>query len=424
MHSTNHQDTSSNGECKKFYLIGLNYKKADVETRSNFSLSKEVQKKLLVEAKDQGINSVVILSTCNRIEIMGFAKHPFELISLLCKYAKGTVEEFASVAYVHKNSDASEHVIRIATGIESQILGDYEIVGQLKDAFYLAKEAGTVNAYLERLFNVALQASKETKNSTSISSGTTTVSYAAIQYIKDNYSKREPKKILLYGLGDIGKSTAKSCVEYLDAHELTIINRTNATAESLAMSIKAKVASHDSLTDEIEKADIIIVATGASEPTVKKGMMPNGKDQLIIDLSVPRNADPSILEVAGKELIDVDNLSKKTKETIEARKQQIPLVEEIIQKHKGEFYEWLNFRRSTPAINSLKKSLEMIQKDAIQLHAKKHADMNADHIEDITSVMINKIVSKFAMHLKAENTKANQSIKVMKDVFNLETTEA
>ena len=99
-------------------------------------------------------------------------------------------------------------------------------------------------------------------------------------------------------------------------------------------------------------------------------------------------------------------------------------LEEIIQKHKTEFYEWLNFRRSTPAINSLKKSLELIQKDAITSHSKKHQDINSKLVEDVTSQMISKIVSKFAMHLKAENTQANQSIKVMKDVFNLEPTES
>ena len=419
----NHPDMTKNSDCKKFYVIGLNYEKADVVTRSNFSLSKDKQRQLLSEAKRININSVVILSTCNRIEIMGFAKHPFQLISLLCKYSKGTVEEFAQVSYVYKNSDAAEHVIRIATGIESQILGDYEIVGQLKDAFSLAKEADTVNAYLERLFNVALHASKETKNRTSISSGTTTVSYAAIQYIKDHYSKKDPKKILVYGLGDIGQSTARSCAEYLKAHEMTIINRTESTAIELAKEIKAEMAPHKDLMNHVKTSDIIIVATGASNPTVTNDMVSDEKQQLIIDLSIPRNADPSMNERDSVNIIDVDILSKKTKETLEERKKQIPLVEEIIDKYKSEFYEWLNFRRSTPAINSLKKSLEIIQKDAISSHSKKYEDVNADLVEDVTSQMINKIVSKFAMHLKSDNTQANKSIKVMKDVFNLETTE-
>lgn len=414
---------TKNPDCKKFYVIGLNYKKADVVTRSNFSLSKEKQVELLSEAKNININSVVILSTCNRIEIMGFANHPFQLISLLCKYSEGTVEEFAKVSYVYKNSEAAEHVIRIATGIESQIVGDYEIVGQLKDAFNRAKKAGTLNAYLERLFNVALHASKETKNNTTISSGTTTVSYAAIQYIKDHYSKKSPQNILVYGLGDIGQNTARSCSEYLNAHRIKIMNRTNSVAEEMAEQINVVAAQHKELKSEIQQCDILIVATGASSPTISVNDVNLNKKQLFIDLSVPKNVDSSIHNLENKEIVDVDMLSKKTEKTLEDRMKQIPLVEEIIQKYKAEFYEWLNFRRSTPAINSFKKSLEIIQQDAISSHSKKYTDMNSDHIEDVTTQMINKIVSKFAMHLKSENTMTNQSIKVMKDVFNLETTE-
>lgn len=414
---------TKNPDCKKFYLIGLNYKKADVVTRSKFSLNKEQQAELLADAKDNGINSVVVLSTCNRIEIMGFAKHPFQLISLLCKYSKGNVEEFAKVSYVFKNSEASEHVIRIATGIDSQILGDYEIVGQLKDAFGLAKKAGTLNAYLERLFNTALQASKETKNKTSISSGTTSVSYAAIQYIKDKYKEYDGKKILVYGLGDIGETTAKSCSEYLKNHEITVINRTDAKAFELTKSVQVRARKHEELQQEIHENDIVIVATGASTPTVREAHVKKGKKQLIIDLSIPRNVDPKLSGLEDKEVIDVDMLSETTERTLEERRKQIPLVEEIIKKHKIEFYEWLSFRKSTPAINSLKKSLEEIQKDAISAHAKNLDPTEADVLEDVTSQMISKIVSKFALHLKAENTRANQSIRVMKDVFNLETTE-
>lgn len=414
---------TKNPDCKKFYLIGLNYKKADVVTRSKFSLNKEQQAELLADAKDNGINSVVVLSTCNRIEIMGFAKHPFQLISLLCKYSKGNVEEFAKVSYVFKNSEASEHVIRIATGIDSQILGDYEIVGQLKDAFGLAKKAGTLNAYLERLFNTALQASKETKNKTSISSGTTSVSYAAIQYIKDKYKEYDGKKILVYGLGDIGETTAKSCSEYLKNHEITVINRTDAKAFELTKSVQVKARKHEELQQEIHENDIVIVATGASTPTIREADVKKGKKQLIIDLSIPRNVDPKLSGHEDKEVIDVDMLSETTERTLEERRKQIPLVEEIIKKHKIEFYEWLSFRKSTPAINSLKKSLEEIQKDAITAHAKKLDQSESDVLEDVTSQMISKIVSKFALHLKAENTRANQSIRVMKEVFNLETTE-
>jgi len=399
-----------------FYIIGLSYKKADVSTRSIFSLTKENQSKLLLEARKSNIDGTIVLSTCNRIELIGFAKHPYQLISLLCKYSNGTVEEFAKVSYVYKNREAAEHFITIATGLDSQILGDYEIVGQLKDAFQLAKEAGTINAYLERLYNIALQASKEVKNKTSLSSGTTTVSYAAIQYIKDNIEMLSDKKILIYGLGNIGKSTAKSSVRYLQG-DITLINRNDQKALLLAKELAVKSEEHNNLEREIQRSDVVIVATGASKPTVNVKHFDDFKSQLILDLSIPRNVHKNVKLLIGKKVIDVDVLSKKTKLTIENRKKQIPFVEQIIEKYKVEFFEWLTFRKSTPAIITLKNSLESIQKDAISLHLKKHQDLNTQHAEEITTLLVNKIVTKFAMHLKDDRTQANLSIQVMEEVF-------
>ena len=149
----------------KLYNVGLSYKKADVKVRGDFSISKENQKLLLKEAKSKGIDGIFVLSTCNRTEITGFAKHPFELISLMVKYSKGSVEEFINVSNVYKNNDAVNHLFNISTGLESQILGDYEIVGQLREAYKQAKKAGTTNTYIERLMNLVLQASKDVKKS-------------------------------------------------------------------------------------------------------------------------------------------------------------------------------------------------------------------------------------------------------------------
>ncbi|MDP6922966.1 MAG: glutamyl-tRNA reductase, partial [Lutibacter sp.] len=183
----------------RLYNVGLSYKKADVKVRSAFSVSKTQQRLLLEDAKRKGIEGLFILSTCNRTEITGFAKHPFELISLLVKYSEGTVEEFITVSNVYKDKAAVRHLFNIGTGLESQILGDYEIVGQLKQSFKLAKEVGTTNAYLERMMNLILQASKEVKNTTKLSSGTTSVAYAATQYIIDEVPSHSEKNILVYG---------------------------------------------------------------------------------------------------------------------------------------------------------------------------------------------------------------------------------
>lgn len=402
---------------KIFYVIGLSYKKADVTIRSNFSLSVESKTNLLKDAKASGIKNVMVISTCNRTEIIGFAKHPYELISLLCKHSKGTVDEFAKVSYVYKNADAITHFIRIATGLDSQIIGDYEIVNQLKNSFQLAKKANTIDAFMERLYNVSLQASKEVKNKTSLSSGTTSVSYAAIQYIKNHFSDLKNTNILIYGLGKIGESTARSGVSYLSNSNLSIINRTEKKAEKLANELEVSFKKEENLEEEIQASDIVIVATGASKPTVTKDLFSTSKKQLVIDLSIPRNAEQSIAAIAGKTVVDVDLLSNTTKDTFDNRMKQVPLVEKIIEKHKNEFFDWLMFRKSTPAINTLKNSLENIQKDAITLHSKKFDNLNVDHTEEVTSFIVNKIVSKFAAHLKDENAEADLSIQVMEQVF-------
>jgi len=408
-----HTNTKENN----FYVIGLSYKKADVATRSKFSLSKADRDNLLLEAKKLELEGVLILSTCNRTEIIGFSQHPYQLISLLCKYSGGTVEEFAKVSYVYKNSDAAEHFIRIATGLDSQILGDYEIVGQLKNSFAQAKKANTVNAFMERLYNTALQASKEVKNTTSLSSGITTVSYAAIQYIRDNWKGNPKQNVLIYGLGKIGDSTARSGVKYLKKSTISVLNRTQSKSVALSEEIKVQVKNPENLQAEIQNSDVIIIATGAERPTVTADQFSSDKKQLIIDLSIPNNVDNAVKSLPNKTVIDVDMLSNKTKLTFETRQQQIPLVEEIIEKYKNEFYEWLLFRKAIPAINSLKQALEGIQNDAITSHIKKHDNLNIDHAEEISSFIINKIVSRFAAHLKEEQTHPEDSIKVMEQVF-------
>ena len=408
----------------KFYNVGLSYKKADVKVRGAFSLTKENQKLLLLEAKEKGIDGIFVLSTCNRTEITGFAKHPFELISLLIKYSNGTVEDFINVSNVYKNKDAVRHLFDIATGIDSQILGDYEIVGQLKQSFKLAKKLGTTNAYLERLMNLVLQASKDVKNNTKLSSGTTSVAYAAIQYIIDTVQDYNDKKILVYGLGEIGKNTCKNILEYTSNKNITLVNRTLEKAIGFEqIHNDVSVADFSNLKNEIHTTDILIVSTGANTPTVTKEHLKVGKELLIIDLSMPENVDIVVKAEPGITLINVDELSKITDKTIETRKKQIPLAEKIIDKYKAEFNDWISHRKYVPAVNALKESLQAIQHDEIDFHSRKIKDFNIEHAEFVTNRMIQKITTQFVKHLKDDETSVDQSINVISKIFYSEKTE-
>ncbi|WP_271405443.1 glutamyl-tRNA reductase [Tenacibaculum soleae] len=412
---------------KNLYNIGVSYKKADATIRGKFSISKENQVKLLEEAKKNGADGIFVLSTCNRTEITGFAEHPFQLISLLCKYSNGAVEEFAEVSNVYKNKEAINHLFRMGTGLDSQILGDYEIVGQLRQAFKLAKELGTTNAYFERLLNHVMQASKRVKNETRLSSGTTSVSYAAVQYIIKNLPDYNSKNILVFGLGKMGKHTCKNLAEYTQNKTVSLINRTE---EKTIVFVKEhpsiSKAKFENLNKEIANADVLIVSTGASEATIKREHILTNNKLLILDLSMPANVSKEVAGLKNVTLVNVDELSKITDETLAIRQQEIPIAENIIETHKEEFNEWLNHRKFTPAITALKESLQTIQQHEIAFHKKKIKDFDESQAEVITSRFIQKITTQFVKHLKAEETSVNNSIEVMAKVFgaNLETIHA
>lgn len=403
---------------KKFYNIGISYVKADAHTRGKFSLTKENQLALLQEAKTMGLEALFVLSTCNRTELTGFAEHPFQLISLLCKHSKGSVEEFAKISYIHKNQDAIMHLFRTGTGLDSQILGDYEIVGQLRHAFKQAKEFGTTNAYLERLLNCVMQASKRVKNETKLSSGTTSVSYAAVQYIIEHLPNYNTKNILVFGLGKMGKHTCKNLAEYTQNKTVSLINRTEEKTEAFVKEHPLiRKAKYENLTKEVTDADVLIVSTGADIPTITKQHVLTNKELLILDLSMPANVAHEVTELSNVTLVNVDELSKITDKTLEVRKEEVPHAEAIIEEHRGEFNEWLNHRRYTPAINALKQSLKMIQQDEINFHKKKIENFDESQAEEITSRFIQKITTQFVKHLKDEKTSVPQTIEVMSKVF-------
>ncbi|WP_445757072.1 glutamyl-tRNA reductase [Polaribacter sp.] len=403
---------------KYFYNIGVSYKKADITIRGKFSLSKENQIALLNIAKERGFDGVFVISTCNRTEISGFAERPCQLIELLCELTEGSIQEFTKVSNIYKESEAIDQLFRIGTGLESQILGDYEIVGQLKQSFKLAKSQKTTNSFTERLLNSVFQASKRVKNETKLSSGTTSVSYAAVQYIIKNVPNFNTKNILVFGLGKMGKYTCKNLAEYSKNSNVCLINRTEEKATEFIKDYKSiRKGTIENLISEIEKTDILIVSTGAEKPTITKNHISKKKELLILDLSMPENVSLNLVDYKGVTLINIDELSKITDETLSIRQREIPFAEAIIETHKNEFNDWQNQRKYTPAITALKNSLENIKNDEIKFQRKKIPNFDEHQAEIISSRIIQKITTQFVKHLKEEGISASQSIQVINKVF-------
>lgn len=404
-----------------FYAIGLSYKKADADIRGRFSLDENAKGALLNQAKDNDIESLVVISTCNRTEIYGFAQHPFQLIKLLCDNTKGTVEEFQEVAFVYKNKEAISHIFRVGSGLDSQILGDFEIISQLKSSTKLSRKHGLLNPFMERLINAVIQASKRIKNETEISSGATSVSFASVQYIFKNIEDVSNKNILLFGTGKIGRNTCENLVKHTQNDHITLINRTKNKAEQIAGKFNLIVKDYANLQEEISKSNILIVATGAQRPTIDKHIIQTNKPLLILDLSIPKNVNENVEELPNVTLVHLDHLSQITDETLERRKTHIPLAENIIKEVNTEFNSWLETRKFAPTIKALKHKLTDFAAAELDTQRKKLSNFNEAQAELISNNIIQKITNHFAHHLKDDNISTDDSLEFIKQVFQLES---
>ncbi|MXO07324.1 glutamyl-tRNA reductase [Flavobacterium sp. HBTb2-11-1] len=405
-----------------FYSVGLSYKKADAEVRGQFSLDAVAKTRLLEQAKNEGIESLIVTSTCNRTEIYGFAEHPFQLIKLICDNSNGSVDAFQKVGFVYKNQEAINHIFRVGTGLDSQILGDFEIISQIKTSFTHSKSMGLANAFMERLVNAVIQASKRIKNETEISSGATSVSFASVQYILKNVEDISNKNILLFGTGKIGRNTCENLVKHTKNEHITLINRTKDKAEKLAGKLNLIVKDYSELHLELQKADVVVVATGAQNPTVDKAILNLKKPLLILDLSIPKNVDENVEELEGVTLIHMDYLSQLTDETLENRKLHIPAAEAIIEEIKEEFVTWMKGRKFAPTINALKEKLNAIKVSELDFQSKKIADFNEAQAEIISNRIIQKITTHFANHLKDDDTMVDESIEWIEKVFKIKAS--
>ena len=387
--------------------------------RGMFSLTPENKEALLTQARSEGFEELLVISTCNRTELYGYADHPFQLIQLLCEYSKGSVDDFQKVGYVNKGKEAVQHLFEVGTGLNSQILGDFEIIGQMKQAFALSRDKGLANAFLERLMNSVINASKRIKNETVLSSGAASVSFTAVQYIMQNVAEVSQKNILLFGVGKIGRNTCENLIKHTQNKHITLINRTREKAEQVAGKFNVIVKDFADLSAEIAQTDVLVVATGASVPTVYKESIPTDRPILILDLSIPKNVDEQVKTLPNVTLIHMDELSKRKDEALERRKEAIPQALQIIEEVKEEFLHWLDNRKFVPTIKALKAKLEALKEAELDFHRKKIDNFNEQQAEMLANRIIQKITTQFVNHLK-DTSSLEESISWLQEVFQLE----
>jgi glutamyl-tRNA reductase len=394
-----------------FFVAGINYKKSDACVRGQFAIGTEQYINILQKACLLGLNEIFILSTCNRTEIYGFANSSKQLVELLCSETAGDTETFLQSSYIKNGTEAIEHVFNVGAGLDSQILGDYEIVGQLKNAAKFSKQHGFVGAFTERLINCVLQSSKLIKNNTELSGGTVSVSFAAVQYIKQVVANPFSKNILLLGVGKIGRNTCKNLVDYLDTKNITLINRSPEKAEELARELGLRSASLENLHEEIAKADIILVATNSPEPTILKEHVDGHGEKLIIDLSIPYNVHEDAQQLSNVQLVNVDELSKMKDETLRMRLAEVPKAKAIIAEVMEEFNEWYEMRRHVPMLKDLKIKLKELYSHPLYSNPTTTCPKKLD-------VQIQRVLNETAGKIKIQNQRGCQYLAALNDFIN------
>jgi glutamyl-tRNA reductase len=400
-------------DIKQFYIAGINYRKTDASIRGLFAVNNDHYTSLLRKAPEYFLDQLFILSTCNRTEIYGIAPCADSLVHLLCSQTEGSVETFKELAYIKQGEEAIEHLFNVASGLDSQILGDYEIVGQIKQATKFAKEHGFVGAFLERMVNTVLQSSKAVKSQTALSGGTVSVSFAAIQFLMDNVNDVAGNKILLLGTGKIGRNTCKNLVDYLHTTNITLINRTPDKAIELAGELGLQNASFEDADKYIAEADIVIVATNAEQPVIMKADLINSNPKILIDLSIPNNIDPLAKQLSHITLVNVDDLSKINDATLQKRKAEVPKAKAIIAEHINEFTEWHGMRKNVPVLKAVKQKLQDMHE--CNLFINMHPNLGETCTHYTSSDSIQKVIKNMALKMRQQRKPGCNYIEAIND---------
>ena len=399
-----------------FFVTGINYRKTDTAIRSQYAVCSDIYNSILAKAASQfGLHEVFVISTCNRTEVYGITDNVNQFIHLLCSETGGDECAFRRLAYVKHGYEAVKHLWQVAAGLDSQILGDYEVVGQLKAAVKFAKERGSIGMFTERIINGALQASKAIRNETEISGGTVSVSFAAIQYVKRYVSNIKNQKILLVGTGKIGRNTCRNIIDYLGNKNIILINRTADKAIALASELNIDWAPYESLKEEAKKADIILVSANAAEPIIRKDFFTPADHKLLIDLSIPNNIDVAVKELPGIRLVNVDDLSRINDETLQKRLAEVPKAAAIMDEHLCELKEWYVNRRHVPYLKAAKQKMIDMNGCKIMRGRKKETDTT---VQPANPETIQKVINNMAVKMRCINQPGCNYIQALNDYLD------
>ena len=395
-------------------LVGVSHRTAPLEVREALAFPKERMGEALQRLRDEaGLEEAMILSTCNRVEVYGRPRAEGD--------AAGAVEAFLAgfhgrpplgdAAYRLAGDDAVRHAFRVAASLESMVVGEPQILGQVKEAYQAAEGAGALGSTLNALRNRSLAAAKRARSETGIGRNAVSISHVAVELARKIFGELKDKNVLLVGAGKMSQLAARHLVRS-GARATVLGGRTFEKAEELAAALGGKAAPFESLRDELATADIVISGTGAPGLVIRQDDVEaaraarsgrHGRPLFLIDIAVPRDIEPSVRGIGGVFLYDLDDLRSVAEANLRERKKEAAAAEALVDREVGEFLDWFRARDAVPVLVALRARAEEIRKAELEKARRRMGALTPEQeqaIDAATIAIVNKLLHSPMIHLK------------------------
>jgi glutamyl-tRNA reductase len=421
-------------QVENIMIIGVNHKVAPVEVREKLAYTGDCEHPVIEIGRIAGCTECCFLGTCNRVEVIFVGNDIDETAKAVRRFlfsrSNLTDEEAQKYSYFHVGQEAVNHLFRVAASLDSMIVGEPQILGQLKGAYRDSREYKSVGPILNKFINKSFSVAKRTRTETNIGGSAVSISYAAVQLAKKIFGKLENKKVMLIGAGEMAELAAEHLVAQ-GISEVVVANRTLKNAIKLADKFKGTAVSLEDLSSELETVDILISSTGATGLVLKKeDVKPIMRQRMespmfLIDIAVPRDLDPELNDVDNVYLYDIDNLTDVVDVNKSERQKEANKAERIVDEETVKFLHWLEGLAITPTIVAMRQKIDEIRKAELEKTMTGLGELSKKQkksVEAMASAITNKILHNPILFLKSESPFMDQQRKldVVRKIFDLE----
>ncbi len=410
-------------------LIGISHRTAPVEVREKFSFSNGDVPEALAVLRSFG-DGIVLLSTCNRTEIYVSSgqrlQEPHALLAMLARLKGGMPACPDAPFYMLAGEEAVRHLYRVAAGLDSQILGEAEILGQVRTAYVAANGAGASDGVTSRLFHGAIRAGRRARSETQIGHYAVSVSSAAVALARQTVGELQDKTVLVVSAGEAGKLTARALADS-GIGRMFVTNRSLERAVELAATLGGQAVPFNHLPWALGQADVVISATGAPHPVIDVSLVNraiagrNGRALLLIDIAIPRDVEPDVADLPNVHLHNLDDLQDMTSENLEARRREVHKVEAVVDDEAKRFLDWFGSLHVLPTISALREQAEQIRTAELErtIGRLSLSDDERRRVEAMTSAIVKKLLHTPIETLK-QSTEGERYVEAVRTLFHLE----